>query len=384
MLAEILKKILASLADGGRLLILTAIAALIFVNCGGAEIYDYVLHFKIGFDLAGLHLNNSISHWINDGLMVLFFLLVGLELKREIVLGELSNKSQIILPSVAALGGMLVPALIFIALNQNSPELLHGWAIPAATDIAFSLAILALLRDRVSAGLKVFLTTVAVVDDLGAIIVIAFFYTATLEYYFVAAACGCLLALIILNRLKITKLLPYLLIGILLWLFTLQSGIHATIAGVLLAFTIPISESENSPLQRLEGRIHGWVSYFVLPIFGFANAGVPLTSIGYHDLTSSLVLAIIFGLFIGKQIGVFLSSWLVIKFGWASLPSGTSFRQLHSISILAGIGFTMSLFVGSLAFSDEHHLILVRLGVLLGSGISAILGYISLRLATPN
>ena len=381
MVTNLLKKLLLSLADGGRLLILAALAAILFVNFGFADEYERILHLRIGFDIGSISLNNSLAHWINDGLMALFFLLVGLELKREFVIGELSTRSQVALPMCAALGGMFAPAMIFYLLNYQSPELIHGWAIPAATDIAFSLAVLAILADRVPLGLRVFLTTVAVVDDLGAIIVIALFYTATIALNSLAMAAGCLAILIAFNRLRVRHLLPYLLVGALLWFFTLKSGVHATIAGVLLAFTIPITPDSTSPLQKLEHAIHPWVSFLVLPIFGFANAGVPLANIGVSELTSPLVLGIALGLFVGKQIGIFGAAWMLIKCGLAKLPSGSNFRQLHAVAVIAGIGFTMSLFVGVLAYSDEHHLILTRIGVLMGSLASALVGYALLRTA---
>ena len=381
VVTNVLKKLLQSLADGGRLLILAALAAILFVNFGFADDYARILHTQIGLELGQVTLRNSLAHWINDGLMVLFFLLVGLELKREFVIGELSTRSQVALPMCAALGGMVAPAIVFFLFNYQSPQLIRGWAIPAATDIAFSLAVLALLADRVPLGLRVFLTTVAVVDDLGAILVIAFFYTSSLAVGALSLAGGCLAALICLNRLRVKRLLPYLVIGVLLWFFVLKSGVHATIAGVLLAFTIPITQDSTSPLQRLEHAIHPWVAYLVLPVFGFANAGVPLVGIGVSELASPLVLGIMLGLFIGKQIGIFGTSWLLIKCGLAKLPSGSSFRQLHAVAVLAGIGFTMSLFVGVLAYSDEQHLILTRIGVLSGSLLSALVGYALLRAA---
>jgi len=380
VITNLLKKLLLSLADGGRLLILAALAAILVVNFGFNDEYQRILHLQLGFEIDGLALKNSLSHWINDGLMVLFFLLVGLELKREFIIGELSSRSQVALPMFAALGGMLVPAIIFFLFNRGSPELLHGWAIPAATDIAFSLAVLALLADRVPLGLRVFLTTVAVVDDLGAIVIIALFYTTSLALNYLVLAAGCFLFLIALNRMRIKNLLPYLGVGTLLWFFTLQSGVHATIAGVLLAFTIPITQDSTSPLQKLEHAIHPWVAYLVLPIFGFANAGVPLASIGSDELTSPLVLGIALGLFVGKQIGIFGTSVLVIKSGLAKLPSGCNFRQLHAVAVIAGIGFTMSLFVGVLSYNDEHLLVLTRLGVLAGSLVSALVGYFLLKL----
>ena len=381
MVSNLLKKVLLSLADGGRLLFLSAIVALLFVNFGGQALYETILHIQIGFQIGSVTLDKSLTHWINDGLMVFFFLLIGLELKREFVLGELSTPSQVILPVCAAIGGMIAPALIFYLFNHQSRELIHGWAIPAATDIAFSLALIALLADRVPTALRVFLTTVAVVDDLGAIIVIAVFYTSSIALGSLGYALICLAILVVLNRLRVVRLWPYLLLGVLLWFFTLKSGVHATIAGVLLAFTIPIIPGSTSPLQRLEHALHPWVAYLILPVFGFANAGVPLASITASDLTSPLVLGIALGLLIGKQIGIFGTSWLLIKSGLAKLPSGSNFRQLHAIAIIAGIGFTMSLFVGVLAYSDEHYLVLTRLGVLFGSLLSAILGYVMLRAA---
>jgi len=323
----------------------------------------------------------SLLHWINDALMALFFLLVGLEIKREFLDGELSTWSRRVLPGIAAAGGMIVPALIYVAINLGEPANLRGWAIPTATDIAFALGVLALLGPRVPVSLKVFLTALAIIDDLGAVTIIALVYTDQLSLLWLSLAAVTTLALWTMNRVGISRLAPYLFVGTLLWLFVFKSGVHATLAGVALALTIPLRTSpgrpddEQSTLHRLEHGLQPWVAYLVVPLFGFANAGISLAGMSGAAAIADVPLGIAAGLLIGKQVGVFGSSWAAIRLGWADLPSGASFTQLYGVSILCGIGFTMSLFVGLLAFPGAPHLQDgVKIGVLAGSLLSALMG----------
>jgi NhaA family Na+:H+ antiporter len=350
-----------------------AALALVIANSPLAPSYFGVLKTYVG----GL----SILHWINDALMALFFLLVGLEIKREFLDGQLSTWPRRILPGVAAAGGMIGPALVFVALNWGEPGTMRGWAIPTATDIAFALGVLALLGSRVPVSLRIFLTALAIIDDLGAVLIIAAFYTADLSLGWLAAAGLALAVLAGLNRAGVHRLTPYLLIGGLLWFFVLRSGVHATLAGVALAMTIPLRASPgqpddpHSPLHILEHGLHSWVAFLVVPIFGFANAGVSLAGLGWASLLTPLTLGIAAGLFVGKQIGVFLTTLAVVKLNLADRPEDATWPQVYGISLLCGIGFTMSLFIGLLAFPDSVDLQeQVKVGVLLGSVLSALAG----------
>lgn len=366
-------------AAGGVLLVLASIAALIIANSSLAESYNEFFHgVHLAIPFAG---DESILHWINDGLMAIFFLLVGLEIKRELVLGELSSKSKAALPVIAAIGGMIVPALIYIAFNHATPETMRGWAIPGATDIAFALAVLSLLGSRIPLGLKVFLTAIAIIDDLGAILIIALFYTSEVNVAALLYALIPLAGLIVLNAFGYARRWAYILLGALLWLAVLKSGIHATMAGVMTGLLIPIKVrgERRSPASRLEHDLHPLVSFLILPLFGFANAGVSFDGIGLSAFAAPVTLGIAAGLFLGKQIGVLGASWLAVKSGLCAPPDGTGWLQIYGASLLCGIGFTMSLFIGGLAFSDVEHQAAVRLGVLAGSLISALAGYIILR-----
>jgi NhaA family Na+:H+ antiporter len=328
---------------------------------------------------------------INDALMAVFFLLVGLEIKREFLVGQLSTWPRRALPGLAALGGMVVPGLIYVAFNVHSPETLRGWAIPAATDIAFALGVLSLLGPRVPISLKVFLTALAILDDLGAVIIIALFYTAKLNMLALLGALGVLAALVALNRFGHRKLPAYLLLGGLLWAFVLQSGVHATLAGVVLALTIPLNAASETvdhgeaPLERLEHALHPWVAFMIIPVFGFANAGVSLAGVGPSALLAPVPLGIMLGLFVGKQIGIFGFAWIAIRAGLAELPARATWLQLYGISLLCGIGFTMSLFIGLLAFPGSQSLQdQTKIGVLAGSLLAGTLGWLVLRLSPSS
>ncbi len=367
-------------AASGLVLLFAAVIALIISNSDLSNAYFDILnsYLKLGVGIFSLKL--SVLHWINDVLMAIFFFLVSLEIKREFIQGELSNPKQALLPIVAAVGGMVVPALIYIAINFKDPVTLKGWAIPSATDIAFSLGVLSLLGKRVPLSLKVFLTALAIIDDLGAIVIIAFFYSGEVQYFYLLLMLGCLIILLILNKFNIKNFIPYLIVGIFLWEFTHVSGIHATIAGVLLALTIPHKSSDKkhsgSLLLKLEHAISPYVAFGIMPIFAFANAGVSLEGVTFTSLMSPVPLGILCGLFFGKQIGVFIFSYLSIKLNFAEMPNNSDWLKLYGVGVLTGIGFTMSLFVGNLAFADAAtHTDGVKIGVLLGSLLSTIFGY---------
>ncbi|KTT13540.1 pH-dependent sodium/proton antiporter [Pseudomonas oryzihabitans] len=372
-----LNRFCAAEAAGGIVLMVAAALALIVANSPLATGYFATLHLYVG----GL----SVSHWINDGLMALFFLLVGLEIKREMAVGQLANWGDRALPGLAALGGMAVPALLYALVNRHDPQTLSGWAIPAATDIAFALGVLSLLGSRVPASLKVFLSALAILDDLGAVLIIALFYTSDLSTSMLLAAVGLVAVLFVLNRLKVRALLPYLLIGALLWFCMLRSGIHATLAGVILALFIPLGDTETeaaSPLLKLESALHPWVAFLIVPVFGFANAGVALGNISLANLLDPVPLGVALGLFLGKQIGISLLAVLAIRSGLARLPEGANWLQLYGVALLCGIGFTMSLFIGALAFPGAPLLVdEVKIGVLLGSLLSALAGVAVLLVA---
>ncbi len=380
-------------ASGGYVLMAAAAVALVIANSPLAGPYFALLDVKLGFALGPVHLNETVLHWINDGLMALFFLLVGLEIKREVLDGQLSRPSRVVLPGLAALGGVAVPALIYAAFNMDDPVASRGWAIPAATDIAFALGVLALAGDRVPASLKIFLTALAVLDDLAAILIIAVFYTADLHLAALGGAVAMLALLIAFNRLKVRSLWPYLLTGLVLWWFVLESGVHATLAGVALAMTIPLDRTparpddlshKTSPLHRLEHLLHKPVAFLVVPIFGFANAGLSLAGLTPAMLTDKVMLGVALGLFVGKQVGVFLTSLLVVRLGWADMPKHASLGQLYAVSLLCGVGFTMSLFVGNLAFTTPDLLTETKAGVFAGSLVSAILGLTLLKIFRPE
>ncbi|TPK73977.1 Na+/H+ antiporter NhaA [Mesorhizobium sp. B2-4-15] len=378
---SVFREFLDSEAAGGIILMVAAALALIVANSPLAETYFSVLHAYLG--------PLSISHWVNDGLMAVFFLLVGLEIKREMLDGQLSTWPRRVLPGIAAAGGMVVPALVYVAINRNNGPALPGWAIPTATDIAFALGVLSLLGSRVPASLKVFLTALAIIDDLGAVIIIAIFYTSGLSLAYLGAAFAVIAVLVMLNRMRVMTLAPYLVLGAILWVLVLKSGVHATLAGVALALTIPLERAagiehdlEHSPLHRLEHGLHKLVAFIVVPIFGFANAGVSLAGLSLGALIEPLTLGVAAGLVVGKLIGVFGSSALAIRLGLADLPGHAGWSQMLGVSLLCGIGFTMSLFIGLLAFAGDVALQdAVKVGILAGSFIAAILGAAVLLLA---
>jgi NhaA family Na+:H+ antiporter len=359
--------------------LLFAAALALFISNGSlSDSYFSILQTYITLGTENFGLKLSVIHWINDVLMAIFFFLVSLEIKREFVQGELSNPKQALLPIIGAVGGMLIPALFYIFINFSDPTTLKGWAIPSATDIAFSLGVLSLLGKRVPLSLKVFLTALAIIDDLGAIVIIAFFYSGNIEVKYLLLMLTSVIILITLNRFKIKSFLPYLIVGLFLWDFTHQSGIHATISGVLLALTIPhnTKNHKQSLLLKLEHSLSPYVAFGIMPIFAFANAGVSLEGLTFGSLLSPVPLGIVSGLFFGKQIGVFVFSYLSVKFKFADKPNNSTWGSFYAVSILTGIGFTMSLFVGNLAFANDiQHLDGVKIGVLVGSLLSTVFGY---------
>ena len=413
-------------ASGGILLIIATVIALAWANSPFAESYHHLWHTYVKIDVGGVGLNYSLHHWINDGLMVIFFFVVGLEIKREMLVGELSTAKKAALPIAAALGGMIFPALIYTMFNLGS-ESASGWGIPMATDIAFVVGILALLGNRVPLALKIFILALAIVDDLGAVLVIAIFYTSNISYTSLLVGAGLIVLLIAMNRMGVRNLLVYTLVGIALWLAFLKSGVHATVAGVLLAFTIPVSsrintkkfknETENllkdfdnagehgddvltnserlsivdqienncekilTPLQRFEHGLHPWVSFFIMPVFALANAGVAVSDELGSALTHPVSIGIVLGLFLGKQIGIFSFSYIAVKLKLASEPEGVSWKKIYAASVIAGIGFTMSLFIANLAFNSPELLNISKVGILAGSLLSGIVGFIILKSA---
>ena len=370
-------------AAGGVALMLATVAAFFVANSDWAHVYAQTLHHDFEVLFNGQGLSKSLIHWINDGLMAVFFFLVGLELKREMLEGRLKTPSNVILPGVAAIGGMAVPALVYLLFNGSDPVNASGWAIPAATDIAFAVGVVALLGSRVPSGLKIFLLTLAILDDMGAILVIALFYTAELKVSYLALALIPIALMLVRNLRGHHRMAPTLLLGVVLWVLVLKSGVHATLAGVVTAFFIPIKDKYGkSPLHSLEHGLHPYVMFLIVPVFAFANAGVNLSGMGLGDLFQPLPLGIALGLILGKQLGVFGMTFVLVKAGWARLPEGSSWLQVYGIACLAGIGFTMSLFIGSLSFDSEEQMNLVRMGVLAGSLVSAALGYTVLRVAS--
>ena len=374
-------------ASSGILLLISAIAALIVSNTFYSDLYFSTLdkYLFIGVNKIGLKL--SVLHWINDALMAIFFFFVTLEIKREFLQGELSSLKQAMLPIVGAVGGMLVPAIIYIVINFKTPVTLTGWAIPSATDIAFSIGILSLLGSRVPISLKVFLVALAIIDDLGAIVIIAFFYSGDLSIKYLLLMLVTFILLLVLNKLSIKKFLPYLILGLFLWFFTHESGIHATIAGVLIASVIPHRKKDHdfSLLIKLEHAISPYVAYFIMPLFAFANAGVSLSGLSFSSLLLPVPLGILLGLFIGKQLGVFIFSYVSIKLGFATLPNKSNWISFYAVGILTGIGFTMSLFVGNLAFvNNMEYMDGVKIGVLSGSLLSTVVGYLLLLISSKK
>ena len=372
-------------SSAGITLIFVTILALLLKNSPFSQLYEEFLYTPIEIRFGALQIDKPLLLWINDGLMAVFFLLIGLEVKRELLEGHLSSLGQIALPGIAALGGMVVPALFYIYFNQDEPLGMQGWAIPTATDIAFALGILSLLGKRIPVSLKSFLLALAIIDDLGAIIIIAIFYTVELSTLSITIAAISLVFLVIMNRLGVVKKAAYFMVGCILWVSVLKSGVHATLAGVALAFTIPLRSMDKGGNQfslskSIEHDLHFWVAFFVLPLFAFVNAGVDLRQVSLASITGNVPVGIMAGLFLGKQSGVFIFSWISIKLRFAKLPEGSRWLQLYGVSVLTGIGFTMSLFVDSLAFKDDtlfQHA--DRLAILLASFVSGVFGYLILK-----
>jgi len=386
-----IKNFLKLESAGGIVLMAAAAAALIAANTGAAGLYGYFVETPVEVRVGALEIAKPLFLWVNDGLMAVFFFLVGLELKREVLEGELSTPANVLLPALGAIGGMVIPAAIYLVINQNEPVGFDGWAIPAATDIAFALGILTLLGSRVPVSIKIFLVSLAIFDDIGAIIIIAIFYSGTLSTISLAIAAACLLVLSVMNWRNVMSVSAYLFVGAIMWTAVLKSGVHATLAGVALAAFIPIrnpNDPDHSPLRELEHDLHALVVFGVLPMFAFFNAGINLEGVGLSDLLHEVPLGIAAGLFIGKQVGIFVLCFIAIKLGLARLPEGANWGSLYGVSILCGVGFTMSLFIGSLAFEnlavDQKLLFDERLGIILGSLLSGIMGYIVLHLSLPK
>jgi NhaA family Na+:H+ antiporter len=378
-------------AAGGIVLVFASIVALIWANTSWGGLYRELLQIPISVHIGALSLHEPLLLWINDALMAVFFLLVGLEIKREVLVGELSSVRQAALPCVAAVGGMIGPALVYSAINWGDPVAIHGWAIPGATDIAFALGVLALLGGRAPSTLKVFLLALAIIDDLGAIIIIALFYTTEVSLLALSLALAGVVVLIALNLAGVRRIAVYVLAGIFVWVCVLKSGVHPTLAGVALGFAIPERGSRaangDSPLRRLEHTVHPWVTFGILPIFAFANAGVSLAGLSPGSILAPVPLGIALGLLLGKQIGVMGTTWAAVRFGIGTQPKGATWFQIYGMALLTGIGFTMSLFIGTLAFADPEYNVAVRIGVLSGSLLCAITGYLALYVAgkkTPS
>ncbi|MCK0097889.1 Na+/H+ antiporter NhaA [Qipengyuania sp. S6317L1] len=384
-----LKDFLKQESAGGIVLIAAAALALIIANSPLADAYFGTLSTKLNVSFGDFAINKSLLLWINDGLMAIFFFLIGLEVKREILGGQLSSWDKASLPLAAAIGGMAIPALIFVGINWNSPESVNGWAIPAATDIAFALGILSLLGPRVPVAMKALLLAIAVIDDIGAITVIALFYTGEIKLDMLAWGAVMLGLLFALGRLRISSSIPYVILTVIMWVFVLKSGVHATLAGVTAAMMVPMVARDGSHLlEHMEHGLHKWVAFVIIPIFGFANAGVSLIGLSPADLMQPLPLGIALGLLIGKQVGIVGFAFIAVKSGIAKLPEGVGWRKIHGLSLLAAIGFTMSLFIGNLAFTDPETgpalIDAVKLGVLSGSLVAAVAGFLLLRSALPE
>ena len=370
-------------ASGGIILIAAAVLAMIFANTALSGFYQALLTMPVEAKVGNLGIAKPLILWINDGLMAVFFFLVGLELKRELIEGELSDKRNIILPGIGALGGMVAPALIYLYFNYKDPTAVSGWAIPAATDIAFALGVLALLGSRVPISIKIFLTSLAIFDDVGAIVIIAIFYTHKISLTALVIVALCIPVLYFLNKRDVLSKAPYILVGIVMWIATLKSGVHATLAGVVLAMFIPLNSVKNpsvSMLKIMEERLHSVVAYIILPVFAFANAGISLMGMGSEQVLHSVTIGVALGLFLGKQVGIFGICWIFLKLKLVTLPKGMNTTSLYGTSVLCGIGFTMSLFIGSLAFDNNGTLLFdERLGIIIGSLASGIVGYLCLR-----
>ena len=384
-IAPLLRDFLQKESAGGIVLIFAALLALAVANSPLLGAYQDLLDTGVVVGIGSFVIDKPLLLWINDGLMAVFFFLVGLEVKREIFEGQLSSWDKASLPLVAAIGGMAIPALIFLSLNAGSPETINGWAIPAATDIAFALGILSLLGPRVPVALKALLLAIAVIDDIGAIAIIALFYSGELDTGMLGAAAVVFVVMLAVGRARVQSTIPYILLAILMWAFVLKSGVHATLAGVAAAMTVPLDpKSDHGPLETMEHALHPWVAFLVIPIFGFANAGVTLFGLSPSALLEPLPLGIALGLLLGKQLGIFGFAYAAVKLRIASLPEDVSWRQVHGMSLLAAIGFTMSLFIGNLAFADPLLIDAVKIGVLSGSTIAAIAGYLLLSRALPK
>ena len=380
-----LKDFLKQESAGGIFLIVAAALALVIANSPFAASYFGTLQTNLNLSFGDFVLDKALILWINDGLMAIFFFLIGLEVKREVIDGQLSSWNQASLPLAAAIGGMAIPALIYVGFNLNSPESIGGWAIPAATDIAFPLGILSLLGPRVPVAMKALLLAIAVIDDIGAILVIALFYSGEIKLDMLAGAGAMLALMFVIGRLRIGSAIPYVLLTVIMWVFVLKSGVHATLAGVTAAMMVPTVARDGSYFaERLEHEMHPWVAFVIIPIFGFANAGVSLSGLTPADLLAPLPLGIALGLLVGKQLGIVGFAWLAVKTGLAKLPEGVSWAKVHGLSLLAGIGFTMSLFIGNLAFTDPAQIDAVKIGVLSGSLIAAIAGFLLLRTILPQ
>lgn len=384
-----MSEFLKSEAAGGIVLMLAALLALMAANSPLQEYYSLLLETPVEVRVGALEVDKPLLLWVNDGLMALFFFLIGLELKRELVEGELADKRNILLPLAGAIGGMALPALIYLYFNSSDTTAVQGWAIPTATDIAFALGVLALLGSRVPASIKIFLTSLAIFDDIGAVLIIAVFYTANISFVSLLVVAGCILVLFFLNRFGVGARTVYVLIGLVMWVATLKSGVHATLAGIVLAMFIPIKVTERggfSPLKEMEHDLHATVSFFVLPAFAFANAGISLQGTGMEQLVHGVPLGIALGLFVGKQAGVFGCCWLAVKLKLSRLPAGMSWTSLYGAAALCGIGFTMSMFIGSLAFEETgvNRMFDERLGIILGSLLSGGLGYVVLLRCLPR
>ncbi|HDL8052736.1 Na+/H+ antiporter NhaA [Yersinia enterocolitica] len=385
-MTNMIRQFLRQEAAGGLILIFAAVVALFMANSTLQGFYQSFLDVPVSVKIASLDISKPLLLWINDGLMAIFFLVVGLEVKRELMEGSLAGRDKAIFPAIAALGGMLAPALIYLLFNGADEVTRQGWAIPAATDIAFALGVMALLGNRVPTSLKVFLLALAIIDDLGVIIIIALFYTHEVSLPALGIAAAAIALLGYMNWRGVGKTSAYLLVGLVLWVCILKSGVHATLAGVIVGFMIPLhTQDKRSPSESLEHGLHPWVAYLILPLFAFANAGVSLQGVSISGLTSLLPLGIASGLFIGKPLGIFLFSWLAVKLGVAKLPDAINFKQIFAVSVLCGIGFTMSIFIASLAFDGADIALTTysKLGILLGSTTAAVVGYSLLRLALP-
>ncbi|WP_371974423.1 Na+/H+ antiporter NhaA [Lelliottia nimipressuralis] len=381
---KLLQRFFSNEASGGVILIIAALAAMVLANLDATQgLYRAFLDTPVELRVGALEINKNMLLWINDALMAVFFLLVGLEVKRELVLGSLNSRQRAAFPVIAALGGMVVPALLYLVFNYHDPVARHGWAIPAATDIAFALGVLALLGSRVPVALKIFLMALAIIDDLGAIVIIALFYTSELSVLSLSVAAGAIAVLALLNLFNVRRTGIYILVGVVLWTAVLKSGVHATLAGVIIGFFVPLKGDEKgkSPAKQLEHVLHPWVAFMILPLFAFANAGVSLQGVTLSGLTSMLPMGIVAGLFIGKPLGIGLFCWLALKLKFASLPQGTTFRQIAAVGVLCGIGFTMSIFISTLAFAsyDPQLIVWAKLGILIGSLLAAFTGYTLLK-----